>query len=152
MGAFSPDANCTIPNNLVAYWKLDETSGSRSDSFGSNTLTDNNTVGSTAGKVGNAAQFIQANTEYLSAADNAALSVADIDFTFAFWVYLDSKTTGTSGNAALIVKESPAASEYEIIYAGDTTDRFIFTIFNSPGNTTSASVLANNFGSPSTGT
>src|SRR3972149_4482135 len=34
-------------------------------------------------KSGNAAQFIAANSEYLSVADNAALSMGDVDFTLA---------------------------------------------------------------------
>ena len=51
---------------LVSYWNLDEESGTRADSVGSNDLTDNNTVGYAAGKIGNAASFVVANTEYLS--------------------------------------------------------------------------------------
>ena len=46
---------------------------------------------------GMAAQFTAANSEYLSRADNAALSMGDIDFTIETWVYMD--TTPTSGNA-----------------------------------------------------
>ena len=52
-----------LPSNpgttgLVSYWALDETSGTRYDSHGSNDLTDNNTVGYTTGVQGNAADFI----------------------------------------------------------------------------------------------
>ena len=32
MGAFTIDTNCTLPTDLVSYWKLDEASGTRSDS------------------------------------------------------------------------------------------------------------------------
>ena len=48
-----------LSTNLVAYYRLTEASGSRADSSGNGyTLTDNNTVGSRAGKVGaNAALF-----------------------------------------------------------------------------------------------
>lgn len=51
---------------LKAYWKLDEASGTRSDSIGAYTLTDNNTVGSAVGKIGNAASSVAASSEYLS--------------------------------------------------------------------------------------
>lgn len=37
--------------SMVSWWSLDEASGSRADSHGSNTLTDNNTVTQAAGKV-----------------------------------------------------------------------------------------------------
>ena len=61
---------------LVAYWRLDETSGSRLDSSGNgHTLTDNNTVTSGAGKVGTAAVFTRASSERLSRADQPAFEV-----------------------------------------------------------------------------
>lgn len=72
--------------NLVAYWPLDESSGSRSDVSGNGkTLTDNNTVTSAAGKVGTAAQSAWANSEYLSRADEAAFELGSGDYTFAGW-------------------------------------------------------------------
>jgi hypothetical protein len=52
--------------NLVGGWSMDETSGTRADSDGSNDLTDNNTVGYATGVISNAASFVAANTEYLS--------------------------------------------------------------------------------------
>lgn len=79
-----------IKDNLIAYWELEEASGTRVDSHGSNDLTDNNTVTQAVGKQGSAGQFTRVNSEYLSIADNAALSVADIDFTFAVWFYADT--------------------------------------------------------------
>lgn len=75
----------TLAAKLVAHWKLDETSGGRNDSKGANHLTDNNTVGYAAGKLGNAADFVAANSEYLSIADNADVSFGDEDFAFSFW-------------------------------------------------------------------
>ncbi len=39
-----------LTDSLVAMWRLEESSGNRSDSQGSNTLTDTNTVGSGTGK------------------------------------------------------------------------------------------------------
>lgn len=83
----SNSAPSALFTNLISYWKLDEASGSRADSKGSNTLTDTNTVTSVAGKQSNAAQFTKANSEYLTAADNSSLSVGDIDFYFSCWIY-----------------------------------------------------------------
>src|SRR3990167_8248201 len=88
--SFTPDANCTLPTSLMAYFKLDEASGTRVDSKSTNDLTDNNTVTQAVGKVANAAQFTSANSEYLSIGDTLDLSTGDIDFTISGWMYPDS--------------------------------------------------------------
>lgn len=55
-GAVSP-----LLTSLIAHWKLDEASGTRNDSHGTNHLTDNNTVTTATAKLGtNAAQFTAA--------------------------------------------------------------------------------------------
>ena len=146
MGAFSPDAGCTIPTNLVSYWNLDETSGSRADSFGSETLTDNNTVTGATGKVSGAAQFTAANSEYLSHADDAALSTGDIDFTFAYWLYMDSK----SAEMHTISKSGVLNREYDLVY-DPGSDRFYWQV-SSTGISFDGQVQASSFGAPSTGT
>jgi hypothetical protein len=60
---------------LVSYWNLNEASGNRADSHGSNTLTDNNTVGSAttapANMPGTVANFVVASSQYFSLADSA---------------------------------------------------------------------------------
>jgi len=80
--------------NLVAWWSLDETSGTRVDSHGSNDLTDNNTVGFAAGVQGNAADFESTNTEYLDITSPvAALRGGNKDFTIGGWIKLESRNT-----------------------------------------------------------
>lgn len=92
----------TLNNDLVSYWKLDEASGTRADSVGSNHLTDNNTVGSTTGILNSCADFVAASSERLSIADNATLRPAT--FSFSFWYktstsdrFALSKISGNSG-------------------------------------------------------
>lgn len=111
--------------NLISYWPLDEASGTRSDAYGSNHLTDNNTVGQAAGKVGNAADFIAANLEYLNRADNALLSMGDIDFTLACWVWVNS----LPGTSMGIVTKWQGSLEYMIYYRG-FTQNFAFIVNN----------------------
>lgn len=98
-------------NGLVSVWELEEASGTRLDSHGANHLTDNNTVTSNPGKVGTAAQFTAANSEYLSIADNASLSMGDIDFTVGAWVYCDAVT----GNPAVLSKWAISGSPREYL-------------------------------------
>lgn len=84
--------------NLVSWWSLNETSGSRADSHGANTLTDNNTVLYAAGKQGNAADFERDATESLSVTDNASLSLVG-SLTIAGWIYIESFPTLRCGIA-----------------------------------------------------
>jgi hypothetical protein len=133
---------------LVGWWKLDEVSGTRTDSAGTNHLTDNNTVTQAAGKIGNAAQFTLGNTEYLSIADNTALSTGDISFTMCAWVYIDVKAAGSQ---PIVAKWGPAGSntdlEYRMNYSGTGGgDRFRFGVSAGPSI---VNVDASTFGSPS---
>lgn len=81
----------SLKTDLMAHWKLNEASGTRFDSHGSNHLTDNNTVTSATGKIGDAASFAAASSEHLSRSDNTDLSVGTgVSFTFACWVQLSS--------------------------------------------------------------
>ena len=104
--------------SLVAHWKLNEPSGIRADSHGGNDLADFNTVTSAAGKIGSAASFAGINEESLGAADNSALSMGDIDFSLALWVWFDTLDfTGLTG------KWSTDSTEY-IAYFDGTNLRF----------------------------
>ena len=144
---FNPDTTGNLGNGLAAYWKLDEASGTRSDSAASSHLTDNNTVTVNAGKRGNAAQFTRTNSEFLSIADNPSVSTGDIDFTIAAWGYLDSK------NALMVMvhKGSTTGSDLEYGLRYDSTaDRFQFLV--SPAGNDIVSVNADSLGSPSIGT
>jgi len=140
-------AASTLNNELVAYWKMDEASGTRSDSKSTNHLTDNNTVTQAVGKVGYAGQYATANLEYLSIADNAALSMgAGVTMTIACWVYLDSKLS----YMGLVSKWSAGDVEYLLDY-DVSVDRFIF-FTQKLDNSGSINVIANTFGSPSIST
>jgi hypothetical protein len=74
-----------LADNIVSYWKLEDLT----DSVGSNTLTNNNTVTFSAGKISNGANFARASSQSLSRADNASLSLT-ADLTASFWLYLSS--------------------------------------------------------------
>jgi len=80
-----PLSYSSLNNGLVAFWKLDEESGTRYDSVGSNHLTDNNTVGRGAGVVGNAARFVAANSESLCIS-SSNFNVGS-EFSVSFWWY-----------------------------------------------------------------
>lgn len=78
-----------LKTGLVSWWELDEVSGVRYDSHGSNDLTDNNTVGCEyQGPLGVVASTVEANSEYLSST-SADFTPAG-SFSASLWVYITS--------------------------------------------------------------
>lgn len=139
-----PPGGTATKANLVGYWPLDEASGNAIDAHGSNDLTDTNTVGAGTGVVSGARDFDEANSEYFTIADNADLSMGDIDFTISCWVNLDNWRNhvfvGKASNPY-----STADVEYCLLY-NQATSQFDFVV--SDGATkTSASVSMFVFGS-----
>jgi hypothetical protein len=143
----TPLSTSPLNSSVVAFWKLEEASGTRADATGrGNNLTDNNTVTQAAGKIGNAASFASASSEYLSCADNADLSTGDVDFTIAGWFYLTTKTAAMD----LLAKWGASGNFEYILFYDLGTDRFVFTVSNN--GTAAATVSASTFGSPAVGT
>lgn len=129
-----PRGDSVLYNSLVAFWELDEASGNRADSIGSNTLTDTNTVTSNTGLVYPlAAEFTAANAERLTIGDNAALSMGDIDFWMAAWFY---EPTDNGGSHTLINKDASGSQrEYRfgVNRIGANDYRPSIHIFNNGG-------------------
>jgi hypothetical protein len=83
-----------LRDNLVSWWELNETSGTRVDSHGGNDLTDNNTVGSATGIQGNAADFENANNESLSNSSPTGFTLTNsADMSWSFWIKTESDVT-----------------------------------------------------------
>jgi hypothetical protein len=136
-----------ITDSLISWWSLDETSGTRVDSHGSNDLTDYNTVLYQAGKQGNAADFELSNDEALYIEDNASLSFGDEDFTLACWVKMESSTV----EMGIMTKwyHSTNKREYGLEF-DQVADRFRF--FISTNAVDAVFVDADNLGAPSDAT
>jgi len=110
---------------------------------------DNNVGGGV--KSGNAAQFTAANSEYLSIADNAALSMGDIDFTVAGWVYMDSNPASVQMILSHWDAITALSRDYFLGYTGSASDRLEFRVGDGANNTV-GQVSANNLGTVNTGT
>lgn len=132
-------------NDLISFWKLDEASGTRSDSFGSNDLTDNNTVGQGTGNVyANCADLETSNSEYFSDADDVSHSSGS--FTFSCWVKLES-FVNVQGLGS---KWSASNQEWGLVQYNDSgTERFALIVDNDG---TSLDDIVKTTSSPSTGT
>lgn len=90
----SHTVSADLSTNLVSYWELEETSGTRYDATATNNdLTDNNTVTSTTGVQGTGADFTSANSEFLSGTKVGTTGSAG---TYNMWVYInDTSEKGT---------------------------------------------------------
>ena len=128
-------------DNLISYWKLDETSGTRGDAHGANNLTDNNTVGYAAGILNNAADFESTNSEYLSITD-ASQSGLDItgDLTMSCWINRESDASqhvmgkrdggsGASGRAYVMYLDGNTATDISVNISSGATDTWKFVSY-----------------------
>lgn len=86
-------AQAAAPSDFVSCWDLEEASGDRIDAntTNSNDLADNNTVLSATGKVGTAADFERATTEWLSITDANQVGLEPATaLSFFTWVNYES--------------------------------------------------------------
>lgn len=81
-----------LTNNLVAYWKLDESTGNASDSSGNGKTLTNNSVSYSAGKINNAGNFNGSNGQF----SRSDMGLAPGFISISFWVKPTSLPT--SGN------------------------------------------------------
>ena len=131
---YSAAADTGIKAGLVAWYDLEEASGTRSDAHGSLDLTENGTIGSATGKVGDAANKASAGTDSLYHADNASFSITG-DMTIAGWINFSSATD----NFALVSKWLGTGNQKSyILYkpSGLRTLRFIASADGSASSIT----------------
>lgn len=86
----------SLLTDLISWWKLDESSGTRADAHASNDLTDGGTTGdgdsdgvyapSGFGANQSVAKFVAASSNNLLVSDSPDLSVGTEDFTCVIWV------------------------------------------------------------------
>ncbi len=126
-----------LTTSLISYWKLDEASGDALDAHGTNTLTDNNTVGSGVGKIGNARDFEFDNIEFFTLADNPSLSVTiGVDFSIACWFKIES----FAGQMAIVSKADFSISTEYIVYVGGANQVIFYAGVNNATTVESLSV------------
>lgn len=135
---FEPfQSNAALDDSLEACWTMDETSGTRADSSANgNDLSDNNTVGSAAGKVDTAADFERDNSEYLSITD-ANQTGLDItgDMSVVFWFDADN----AQDDATVFSKFTASDRSYIYrIYTSRSTDDICAVIGDGDGDGTSS--------------
>ena len=137
-------ANGDLPQDgsIVSRWVLDEDSGTRVDSVGSNDLTDNNTVlvATTPQFSADAADFEAGNSEYLSKSDEATLSITG-DMSMFMWVKMESAPSGGNG-MAFMSKFTNASRGYAFRYVDNGGTPSLDFLHSSDGSGTNQRIVA----------
>lgn len=115
-GIISQSAADSLLTDLVAWWSLDEESGTRYDAHTSGiNLTDVNTTGYISGKQGNAADFVHSNSERLEVTDGNTLAISNSDFTIVGWVKIDTTNNDPDVNWYIFhASEGDGVSPFEV--------------------------------------
>ena len=112
---------------LVSWWSLDEASGDRADSHGSNHMSPVATPGNATGKVGSGVDLEASSSQYLTIAAAAQTGLGSAgSFSFGAWYQVES--TGTRFVAS---KRSVGAAEFTITTSNEATPACYFYL--SPG-------------------
>ena len=116
----------------TAYWKLDEVSGNRADSVGSETLVDNNTVGSATGKISLASDHIRVNNEFLS--NTTVFNTVGNAWTLAGW--FNFPDIGAANQTLFSVRPSSGSNNLIQIetLVNSSTGNLRAIVFNSSGS------------------
>jgi len=133
------DQVSTLYTNLVSFWALNEASGNRADSKGSNSLTDTNTVTSAVGKYSNAASFAKVNSERLAINDNTSLSVGDINFYACAWIF---PTLADNTEQTIMAKAGASSNRAWRLWVDWATSQVKFQVYNSSNVATTLTATA----------
>jgi hypothetical protein len=133
--AAAPAASSLL-TDLVSYWKLDEVSGTRFDTVGSNNLTDNNSVGSALGKVYPLAAQFTAINQSLS---NSSVTIGTT-LTVAVWIYLDSDFVAATENTIFSFGGIGNAGLFGVVFGGNNILRW----YSVPDTITNTGTIATN--------
>jgi hypothetical protein len=125
----------SLLTDLVAWWDMEEEAGvSRVDAHGANDLAENGgPIATATGKRGLGVDLERGSSQFLSIADNAAMSTGDIDFTFAVWIKLETVPSAAGGVYTVAGKqESAVVAEWQLLI-GNANDQLRFVVYDAGG-------------------
>lgn len=137
----------SLINNLVAYWKLDETTGTRTDIVSGNNLSESVTnILSGSGKIGvGRSVSLNGSTEYLLSSSNL-LEINNESFTIMCWVF--NKAFSDPAAHGYIGKNNTSNNARSYILRYDTATTNYLLGLSANGIASSLNLTASNFGSP----
>lgn len=136
-----------LTDALSAFWPMNAPGQLTTDLHTNGlTLTDYGTVGSAAGLVYAGAADLNGTTQYLGRNDDPLIRGGNTDWTVGIWVYLTSKTGGSTRTVVAKVSGYEFILDYVV-----STDRFRIFVYGA-GAATAATVNADTYGSVPTDT
>jgi len=136
-----------LTDNLISYWKMDESSGNALDAHASHDLIDTNTVGSATGIIGNARDHELSYFEYFGIVDHSDFSLTG-DMSISCWIKPES-TPGSSANTIVSKSTDPVCGnmddEYSLamtVYGGGSLSWTFSDGMGAPGQVFWSSVLS----------
>lgn len=142
-------AETGLAAGLIAYWKLDETSGTTAtDSKGSNDGVNTNALVNQTGQIGASYNFRQAGNPRVNVPTSSgdfdfSDGSGDLPFSISFWAVID---TFGSGNWLINARDSPSAWDWQFYYLSNSLN---FQISDGSGNSIKTTRIGN-ISSPST--
>ena len=137
-----------LTDNLVSYWKLDESSGNAADSVGSNTLTNTGTTSYGAAKINNGAIFSRASGTHKLAIADASQTGLDFSTTLSFSLW--AKFASDTGDQMRMVRKIGNSGEFAYDFYYDASGNTLACRFS--GNGTSLTTTASGSWTPTNGT
>lgn len=113
MSVWTLDSSGSLSTNLSAYWKLDESSGTRQPQIGGISLLDANTTNSIVGIRNNAALLVAVGSNYLLGQTASPIETGNVNFSMSTWAYLNS--TDITVNRTLISKRDPSVDTATVL-------------------------------------
>jgi len=109
-GTYTDGVYSSLRSSLTNYWPLNEQAPSGSNTTavnwvsGGTSMTSDNAVPSSAGKIRNGRSFTRANSQRMSATATSSMTICGTtDYTLAFWFRMDSAPA--SGNYGLVTND-----------------------------------------------
>lgn len=99
-----------LTDNLVSYWKFDESSGNATDSVNSYVLTNYGTAAFNSGLIGNGGDLGTTNTsKYFKSTSNGGITTWSSSYTINFWVKLRTEIQ-SADNLFIFITQYPGGA------------------------------------------
>lgn len=135
-----------LDQDLLAYWRFEEASGTREDRRGKVPLTPSNAPSTRTGKFGDAVDFDSASTQSLAASSSSLLDFdGSSDFSVAGWFMIDDTThyhpvlvkwANTGDNRQWLIEHDDVGGDMEFALSDDGTSGGTITVARSNAFTT----------------
>lgn len=137
--------------DLASWWELNETTGTRVDSHGTNDMTPGAAASYTTGKKGNAGLCTDSTSSFFYCTNPTGLNTGDNDWAVTLWVNMTNLTTALLDAIFSISDTSWSSNSDGGMHIGQRNDTDMFDLSIRVGSTRN-NVNASTFGVPSTGT